>query len=781
MVHPGWQRRLLWAMTLVVVAVVPAATARGVYVTMVNNGPSSNRIDIVFMGDGYLASDIETAYVGHIGAMLDHLFREGEAPFPRYEHFFNVHRINVVSNERGADVPPEGIYHDTALDATYYFDGTTERLLSIDAGKGSTALSAGLAGAPFTADMRLVTINDTRYGGGGGLFATYAGGNGSATEVALHELGHSFSNLADEYDYGSGTYTGGEPSEPNVTTNPAGTKWTNWIGYDQPGVGVIGAYEGALYVAEGIYRPSLDSKMRSLGTPFNAVCIEKIIRDIYAKVRPLDSYRPNGGTIYNPDGLWVDTVDPEVIQVAWSVNGTAVTDVDAEAFRLEQFGYANGLYTVTARAFDDTPYVRGSRSALEQSVAWTVRLTLVPSAGRWTLPGDGYWSTGSNWRGTVPNGDGAWATFPGGSPTPRTVTLTAPETVGTLLFEGGGYTLAGPDAAPLTIKAASPRNGWISVQAGDHTIAAHVLVNSTTDLDVASGASLGFTGPLGIGAARTLTATGAGALTISGPQAHMTGSVLNANVATTRLASDAGAGGANLAINSTATLEFQASQHLKALNLTSGECRLTASGAKVIMTASLAVDPARAALDLADNSLIVDYAEGAASPLTSIRDWIASGLDLAGGGHWDGLGIRSSAAAGSADHLTALGVLDNGNAVVGGKTQFAGEAVDATSVLVAYTWWGDANLDGVVDANDYDVIDRNFLFEPAPGDMGWWTGDFNLDGLTNANDYDLIDRAFLLQTGPLGGSAPVGAPAPEPATLALVLVGLGGLAAWRRR
>jgi len=781
MVQPGWYRRLLWAVAVLVVAVVPAATARGVYVTMVDNGPSSNRVDIVFMGDGYLASDIETTYVGHINAMLDHLFREGEAPFPRYEHFFNVHRINVVSNERGADVPPLGIYRDTALDATYYFDGTTERLLSIDAGKGMTALNAGLSGAPFTAEMRLVTINDTRYGGGGGFFATYAGGNSSATEVALHELGHSFSNLADEYDYGSGTYTGGEPSEPNVTTNPLGAKWANWIGYNQPGLGVIGAYEGGLYVAKGIYRPSLNSKMRSLGTPFNAVSIEKIVRDIYAKVRPLDAYRPNAGTIYDPGGIWVDTVDPEVIQVGWSVNGTSVADADGESFRLEQFGYANGQYTVTARAFDDTPYVRGDRSALEQSVAWTIRLTLVPSAGRWTLPGDGYWSTGSNWRGTVPNGDGAWATFPGGSPTPRTVTLTTPETVGTLIFEGGGYTLTGADAVPLTIKAASSRDGWISAQAGDHTIAARVLVNSTTDLDVASGASLAFSGPLEIGAAQTLTATGAGLLAISGPQAHMAGSILNTSGGTTRLASDAGAGGANLTVNSTSSLEFQATQHLKALSLTSGQCRLTASGARVIVTASLAIDPARAALDLADNSLIVDYPEGAASPLTGVRDWIASGLDLAGGGYWDGLGIHSSAAAGRADRLTALGVLDNGDAVVGGRTQFAGETVDVTSVLAAYTWWGDVNLDGVVDANDYDVIDRDFLFEPPPEDMGWWTGDINFDGLIDANDYDLIDRAFLLQTGPLGGNAPVAAPAPEPATLALVLVGLGGLAASRRR
>ena len=124
-----------------------------------------------------------------------------------------------------------------------------------------------------------------------------------------------------------------------------------------------------------------------------------------------------------------------------------------------------------------------------------------------------------------------------------------------------------------------------------------------------------------------------------------------------------------------------------------------------------------------------------------------------------------------------MGILDNSDPAVGGKTTFAGETVDATSVLVKYTYWGDANLDGVVDANDYDIIDRNFLFPPAPANTGWWTGDFTYDGAIDANDYDRIDRAFLFQTGPLAEGATV--PAPEPATLALLA--LGGLGILLRR
>ncbi len=177
-------------------------------------------------------------------------------------------------------------------------------------------------------------------------------------------------------------------------------------------------------------------------------------------------------------------------------------------------------------------------------------------------------------------------------------------------------------------------------------------------------------------------------------------------------------------------------------------------------------------LDLDTGGLVARYA--AASPLLAIRDLLASGRS---GGTWDGVGIVSSAAAAQADRLTAVGVLDNTDEKVGGKTTFEGEPVDATAVLVKYTWGGDANLNGVVDANDYDVIDKSFLFTPDPDHMGWWTGDFNYDGVIDANDYDLIDKAFLFQTGPLDTGAP--SPMPEPATLALLA--LGAAAALRRR
>ena len=337
-------------------------------------GPADNRVNVFFLGDGYTASQIETTYAQHVQAMLHHLFNNGQDPYPRYKNFFNAYRVNVVSAESGADVPPDGIFRDTALDARYYFDGSTERLMYVSDSKADAALNASLAGTGLSADVRYLTVNDTKYGGGGGRYSVYAGGNVSATEIALHESAHSFNRLADEYGGFTTTYAGGEPSEVNVTKSATGAKWSHWIGYDQPGVGVIGAYEGGRYYDKGLYRPSQNSKMRSLGRPFDAVSREKIVLDIYRLIRPMDAYLSNAATVDNPRSFWVDVVDPSVVNVQWSVDGTTVPGATGERFNPLDFGFTPGTYNVTARAYDPTDWVRINRHLLEQSVTWSLTL-----------------------------------------------------------------------------------------------------------------------------------------------------------------------------------------------------------------------------------------------------------------------------------------------------------------------------------------------------------------------------------------------------------------------
>ena len=357
------------------------------FTIIVNNGPSSNRVDVVFLGDGYTSADLaEGIYDNNINDYLNYKFSSSlnSDPFFRYRNYFNIHKIDVVSNESGADVPPLSIFRDTALDATYYFDGVTERLLYINTTKADSVRDVALTGAGFTAEMQYVTINDTMYGGGGGAYAAYAGGNVSSLEVALHEIGHSFSNLADEYGGSTEPYTGAEPSEVNVTSDPTGDKWSRWNGYNQLGVGVIGAYEGGRYYDTGIYRPSDNSKMRSLNQPFDVVGREKIILDIYDLVDPLDSWLDNSIPLIDPDELFVNVIDDNVINLEWFVDGTLIPQVSGKTFNLSNFGYGAGDYVVSTRAFDPTAFdpvdgwVRTNQSNLEQFVSWNVTITPVP-------------------------------------------------------------------------------------------------------------------------------------------------------------------------------------------------------------------------------------------------------------------------------------------------------------------------------------------------------------------------------------------------------------------
>ena len=336
-------------------------------------GDSANRVDIVFLGDGYTASQIETTYTAHILDYLSYIFDDSALtqPFGRYENFFNIYAVDVVSNESGADNPVTGTVRDTALDASYRWDGVTDRLLYVSDVKASAAMFDALDGTNVGAEMRYVLVNDTTYGGGGGYFAVYAAGNSSAREVALHEVGHSFARLADEYGGIQETYSGSEPGEINVTTDPAGGKWAEWLGYDDPVLGPVGAYEGGRYYDFGIFRPTLDSKMRILEQPFDPIAREAFVLGFYGLVDPLDSYDDNVGTRYDVQSLSVDVIDPAVIHVDWTVNGQTFVDA-GETFSFGAYGLGSGDYTVTARAYDPTDWVRGDRSELEQTVTWTV-------------------------------------------------------------------------------------------------------------------------------------------------------------------------------------------------------------------------------------------------------------------------------------------------------------------------------------------------------------------------------------------------------------------------
>ena len=187
---------------------------------------------------------------------------------------------------------------------------------------------------------------------------------------------------------------------------------------------------------------------------------------------------------------------------------------------------------------------------------------------------------------------------------------------------------------------------------------------------------------------------------------------------------------------------------LESLSLTgSAQAALTSGGAKVLRTSGMSI-PQSATLDLTDNDMIVTATEATrAAVYQNVFTWLKAGrVD----GAWTGKGLTSSEAARqAAKHKPYTGLAsminDKGSGEGAWYTKFDGVTVTINDILVKYTWNGDANLDGVVNADDYFRVDTGFITQAG----GYQNGDLNYDGVVNADDYFLIDSAFLGQTGPL--------------------------------
>ncbi|RLU90491.1 hypothetical protein CTZ27_21455 [Streptomyces griseocarneus] len=361
----------------------PSARGDGDVVPIVQNGPVANKLDVVFIGDGYTAGQ-QGAF--HAAVRAKWAKMSAVEPYASYRGLFNVWAVDAVSRESGVSGDPgKDVVRDTALRSAFFCDGV-ERLLCVDTGR----VEAYAAKAP-AADLVVVLSNSTKYGGAGyNDIVSKVGYDGIATassdhpksdQIAVHETGHSLGKLADEYQYDEyGTYTGAEPGEANISKLTADRmtaqrqKWYRWIGRTSPDGGAVGAYEGGGYYPRGLYRPTENSIMRSLGREFNLPGREAMIAGFYRHASVLASERGTDGRVGRNDRLAVRASAGSVV-VRWYVDGREVRDARGRtAVTPRSLGVpADGrAHKVTASAADTTEAVRDPllRERMRTSLTW---------------------------------------------------------------------------------------------------------------------------------------------------------------------------------------------------------------------------------------------------------------------------------------------------------------------------------------------------------------------------------------------------------------------------
>ncbi len=356
--------------------------------TIRDNGPSANRIDLVCVGDGYVATELSN-YAAQVDYIIGGLF--DREPYASYASYFNVHRVDVISSESGVDNDPdEGISRDTALDMGFYTGGF-ERALSVNL----VNAYARAAAAPDV-DHVFALANSTKYGGmgyPGGNLATVSAGHGLAVTLAQHESGHSLGNLADEYFPNDGTvYSGPEPEQRNASKEIAetmamsGHKWAAWLGED-PGTrysGLVGTYLGAAHVPLGLYRPTDISCMSLNGAPFNLPCIEAFLIEFYKIVDPIDDSTSTDTVLFGHEQVWVQPLQPvnHALDTQWYINNAPLAGATDDTLVLGSLNLPAGLHSLSVTVTDNTNLVRDEAARqdfMTQSLNWN--LLVLPASG----------------------------------------------------------------------------------------------------------------------------------------------------------------------------------------------------------------------------------------------------------------------------------------------------------------------------------------------------------------------------------------------------------------
>jgi hypothetical protein len=217
---------------------------------------------------------------------------------------------------------------------------------------------------------------------------------------------------------------------------------------------------------------------------------------------------------------------------------------------------------------------------------------------------------------------------------------------------------------------------------------------------------------------------------------------------------------------SNGTITNVSSTTVTGLNVVSGYARVAQKPSNNADNGTTAVPSLAIAagtnLDLTNNALVV---YNSASPLSQIKGLLQAGYN---NGAWNGAGgiVSTSAAASPSAHKTALGYAQASDLNLTGGTFYGRNVPDSTDALVAYVLSGDANLDGVVNALDFNALASGF--GQNDGSQVWVTGDFNYDSKTNTLDFNALAGNFNMTTPIPSPGVSLGALVPEPTTGALL-------------
>lgn len=326
--------------------------------TILYNGDNDKHLNIVILSDGYVVEDLDKFSIDAeniSNALFD------EVPYLNYQNYFNVFAIRVPSNESGANHPGTATDvsepdHPVKIVDNYFgssFDVANIHRLLVPL--NPTAIYNTLAENFPLYDQVIILVNSPYYGGSGGQFAT-SSLNGSAAEIAIHEMGHSFANLIDEYY--AGDQFSGEGTNMTAETDPTQVKWKNWLEFND-----VGIYQHCCGGdSENWYRPHESCKMRFLGPDFCPVCIEGTIEVIHSLVPAVVGFEPDDTYIKAEDLPIIFRVEltypiPNTLATDWSLNGENVA-VSQDSLVVSSDDLKEGVNNIMVIVEDQTDLLR---------------------------------------------------------------------------------------------------------------------------------------------------------------------------------------------------------------------------------------------------------------------------------------------------------------------------------------------------------------------------------------------------------------------------------------